>query len=47
MQEGLTQRGLLAPDEGMARERCLAKGVGVPDLVPLEDFLILGLYNVR
>jgi hypothetical protein len=47
MQESFTQRGLPAPDEGMARERCSVKGVGVPDLVALEDCLILGLYNVR
>ena len=38
MQENFTRRDLSAPDEGIARKRCLGKGAAVLDLDTLKDF---------
>jgi hypothetical protein len=39
MQEDFARRGLPAPDETMAREHCLGKGVNAPDLATVKDFV--------
>jgi hypothetical protein len=39
MREDVIRRGIAPPDERTVRERCLGKGVEVPDLAALKDFL--------
>lgn len=39
MQKDSARRGLPPPDEDMARERCLRKGVDAPDMVTVKDFV--------
>ena len=39
IRDDATQRGVTPPDERMVREHCLGKGVEVPDLAALKDFL--------
>jgi hypothetical protein len=39
MQRDSARRGLSPPDESIARERCLKKGVDAPDLASVKDFL--------
>jgi hypothetical protein len=38
MKENFTRKGLSAPDERLARERCLGKGVEAPNMTTLKDF---------
>lgn len=38
MRKDFARRGLHAPDEAMARECCLRKGVEAPDLATTKDF---------
>jgi hypothetical protein len=39
MREDAIRRGVTPPDERTVRERCLGKGVEVPDLAAVKDFL--------
>jgi hypothetical protein len=39
MREDAVRRGVTPPDERMVRERCLGRGVEVPDLAVWKDFL--------
>jgi hypothetical protein len=39
MREDAIRRGVTPPDERTVREHCLGKGVEVPDLAALKDFL--------
>ena len=39
IREDAKQRGITPPDKRTAREHCLNKGVEVPDLAAVKDFL--------
>jgi hypothetical protein len=39
MREDAKRRGVTPPDERIAREHCLSKGVEAPDLAAVKDFL--------